>query len=277
MATILLIDTSADVFSVAISRLDGPSSALGTSPVILAEVTGTEPRTQSAMLMPAVDECLRKAGLSPKDLDAVCVSKGPGSYTGLRVGVSTAKGLCMGLGIPLIAIGTLELLFAQALPEAGDCKYIIPMIDARRMEVYSAVFSIDGTMVREIRPEIVEPGIYDEYLSAGPVLFTGDGALKCRDILVPEGTDPSVRYAPSELSFPDVPSGPLPLTRPRAAMPSEGSVPSGTRILPLNPSAKAMAGEAAKAFDEKRFEDLAYFEPFYLKDFVAKLPSRKLF
>ena len=242
MATILLIDTSADVFSVAISRLDGPSCALGDSPVILAEVTGTEPRTQSAMLMPAVDECLRKAGLSPKDLDAVCVSKGPGSYTGLRVGVSTAKGLCMGLGIPLIAIGTLELLFAQALPEAGDCKYIIPMIDARRMEVYSAVFSIDGTMVREIRPEIVEPGIYDEYLSAGPVLFTGDGALKCRDILVPEGTDPS-----------------------------------GTRILPLNPSAKAMAGEAAKAFDEKRFEDLAYFEPFYLKDFVAKLPSRKLF
>ena len=228
MARILLIETSTAQLSAALAE-DG---------VVKTYRICEEPRMQAALAAPYVKEVL--GDLSVKDLDAVCVGKGPGSYTGLRVGVSTAKGLCFGAGIPLLAAGTLDVLVQEAhrtgvVPEG--CRAIVPMVDARRMEVYSAVFSPDGRQRTETRPVIVEAGSFAAELAEGPVLFIGDGALKCREILS------------SENAF----------------------------FAEAFPTAMAMAPLAEAAFNEKRFEDLAYFEPFYLKDFVATVSRKKLF
>ena len=146
---IIFIETSTSLTSVALSE-EGRIVALKQTDV---------PRSQASLTAPFIDEMLRERGLHVQDCDAVCVSKGPGSYTGLRVGSSTAKGLCFGADIPLIAIGTLDTLVAQAqddgiVPEG--CRYIIPMIDARRMEVYSAVFSPAGKQLTETAPVIVD-------------------------------------------------------------------------------------------------------------------------
>ena len=228
MARILLIETSTAQLSAALAE-DG---------VVKTYRICEEPRMQAALAAPYVKEVL--GDLSVKDLDAVCVGKGPGSYTGLRVGVSTAKGLCFGAGIPLLAAGTLDVLVQEAhrtgvVPEG--CRAIVPMVDARRMEVYSAVFSPDGRQRTETRPVIVEAGSFAAELAEGPVLFIGDGALKCREILS------------SDNAF----------------------------FAEAFPTAMAMAPLAEAAYDEKRFEDLAYFEPFYLKDFVATVSRKKLF
>lgn len=227
MTRILLIETSAELCSVALSE-DGR---------IVSEITGSEPRVHAAMTAPYVKEVL--GDLKVSDCDAVCVCKGPGSYTGLRVGSSTAKGLCFGAGIPLIAVGTLETLYYQALAEGlipEGCKRIVPLVDARRMEVYSAVFSPEGEMLREVRSEIVDGDSFADELASGTTLFLGDGAEKCSRVI----------------------------TSPAAVFVS------------CAPKARSMAEPAFKAFNEKRFEDVAYFEPFYLKDFIATLP-RKLF
>ena len=174
MARILLIETSTAQLSTALSE-DG---------TILASRICDEPRMQAALTAPYVKEVLGE--LSVKDLDAVCVGKGPGSYTGLRVGVSTAKGLCFGAGIPLLSAGTLDVLVQEAhrlgvVPEG--CKYIVPMVDARRMEVYAAVFTPDGQQRTETRPVIVDAESFAGELAEGPVLFIGDGALKCREVI----------------------------------------------------------------------------------------------
>ena len=230
MASILLIETSTAQLSTALSE-DG---------VVTASRVCGEPRMQASLTAPFVQQVLNEKGLSIKDLDAVCVGKGPGSYTGLRVGVSTAKGLCFGAGIPLLSAGTLDILVQEAhclnaVPEG--CRYIVPMIDARRMEVYSAVFTPDGRQLTETRPLVVEADSFAGELAEGPVLFIGDGALKCREVL----TSPNARFANAF------------------------------------PSALAMAPLAEAAYAEKRFEDVAYFEPFYLKDFVATVSRKKLF
>lgn len=230
MARILLIETSTAQLS----------TALAENGIVTAFRVCDEPRMQAALTAPFVKEVLDEKGLSIKDLDAVCVGKGPGSYTGLRVGVSTAKGLCFGAGIPLLSAGTLDVLVQEAhrlqiVPE--DCKFIVPMVDARRMEVYTAVFTPDGRQLSETKPVVVEPSSFADALAQGPVLFIGDGALKCRETL----SSPNAHFA--------------------AAF----------------PSAMAMAPLAEKACTEKRFEDLAYFEPFYLKDFVATVSRKKLF
>jgi tRNA threonylcarbamoyladenosine biosynthesis protein TsaB len=172
------------------------------------------------------------------------VSKGPGSYTGLRVGVSTAKGLCFGSGKPLIAVGTLEILVAQAQihDQKGNAvmsdnfKYIVPMIDARRMEVYAAVFRPDGTRITETAPAIIDEHSYADILEEGPVLFIGDGAGKCAEVIKHQNAT----------------------------------------FLQCWPKASAMPGPAMKAYKEKRFEDVAYFEPFYLKEFVATVSKKKM-
>ena len=204
---------------------------------------------------------LEERGLSIADCDAVCVSKGPGSYTGLRVGVSTAKGLCFGAGKPLLAVGTLDTLVAQALEIAGqagndDCtstvipdligdpRFIIPMIDARRMDVYAAVFSPCDpeqskgtyTQITETAPAIIDEDSFAEYLEQGPCLFIGDGAGKCADVI----------------RHPDA------------------------HFIQCHPNAAAMLIPATEAYNEKRFEDVAYFEPFYLKEFVATVSKKKL-
>ena len=228
MARILLLETSTATLSVALSA-DGK---------VIAERVCTEPRQQASLAAPLVKEVLDDAGLSVADCDAVCVSKGPGSYTGLRVGVSTAKGLCFGAGIPLLSVGTLEFLANSViLSEAKNLKYIIPMIDARRMEVYTAVFSPEGKQLTEVEAKIVGPDSFAGELAEGPVLFIGDGALKCREVL----TSPNALFREAD------------------------------------PLARAMAPLAEAAWQEKRFEDLAYFEPFYLKDFIATVSRKKLF
>ena len=230
MARILLIETST-------ARLSAASAEDG---AVTAFRVCDEPRMQSSLTAPFVKEVLDEKGLKVKDMDAVCVGKGPGSYTGLRVGVSTAKGLCFGAGIPLLSAGTLDVLVQEAhrigaVPEG--CTRIVPMVDARRMEVYSAVFTPDGRQLTETRPVIVEEGSFSAELAEGPVLFIGDGALKCREALA-----------------------------------------SGNAFFAeAFPSAMAMAPLAEAAWEEKRFEDTAYFEPFYLKDFVATVSRKKLF
>lgn len=228
MARILLLETSTATLSVALSD-DGK---------VVAERVCTEPRQQASLAAPLVKEVLDETGLRMADCDAVCVSKGPGSYTGLRVGVSTAKGLCFGAGIPLLSVGTLEVLAHSVNPgEAKDLKYIIPMIDARRMEVYTAVFSPEGKRLTEVEAQVIGPDSFAGELARGPVLFLGDGALKCREVL----TSPNAFFQKAD------------------------------------PLAAAMAPLAEAAWQEKRFEDLAYFEPFYLKDFIATVSRKKLF
>ena len=230
MARILLVETSTAQLSAALAE-DG---------IVTASRTCDEPRMQASLTAPFVKEILDEKGLSVKDLDAVCVSAGPGSYTGLRVGVSTAKGLCFGAGLPLLSAGTLDVLVQEAhrlgvVPEG--CKYIVPMVDARRMEVYAAVFTPEGRQLTETKPVIIDGDSFSAELAEGPVLFIGDGALKCRETL----TCPNAFFA--------------------AAF----------------PTAMAMAPLAETAYKEKRFEDVAYFEPFYLKDFVATVSRKKLF
>jgi len=174
----------------------------------------------------------------------VCVSMGPGSYTGLRVGVSTAKGLCFGSGKPLLAVGTLDTLVAQAVAERltvipgliGDLRFIIPMVDARRMEVYTAVFD-QYRQITETSPMIIDENSFAEQLAEGPCLFIGDGAGKCADVI----RHPNAHFCQCW------------------------------------PKASAMLAPALAAYKEKRFEDVAYFEPFYLKEFVATVSRKKLF
>ena len=230
MARILLVETSTAQLSAALSE-DG---------IVTASRTCDEPRMQASLTAPFVKEILDEKGMSVKDLDAVCVGKGPGSYTGLRVGVSTAKGLCFGAGLPLLSAGTLDVLVQEAhrlgvVP--SGCKYVVPMVDARRMEVYAAVFTPEGKQLTETKPVIIDADSFAAELAEGPVLFIGDGALKCRETL----TSSNAFFA--------------------AAF----------------PTAMAMAPLAEAAYNEKRFEDVAYFEPFYLKDFVATVSRKKLF
>lgn len=235
MTRILLLETSAATLSVALAQ-DGK---------VVADRICTEPRMQSSLTAPLVKEVMDEAGIGFDALDAVCVSKGPGSYTGLRVGVSTAKGIAFGSDIPLLAVDTLDILVSSVMersPRASHGRddsplYIVPMIDARRMEVYTAVYNAAGERLTPIEAKVVEAGSYDEYLAKGKVLFIGDGALKCKDVI----TSANAEF--------------------REAV----------------PLASAMAPLAFKAFNERRFEDVAYFEPFYLKDFVATVSKKNLF
>ena len=210
------------------------SAALAENGAITAYRESSAPKAHASLTAVFVQEVLAERGLALSDCDAVCVSKGPGSYTGLRVGVSTAKGLCFGSEKPLVAVGTLDTLVAQA--DNSQFKFIIPMIDARRMEVYSAVFE-DSRQITETTPVIVDENSFSEYLEQGPCLFIGDGAGKCADV---------IRH-------------------------------QNAHFCQCNPKASAMLQPAMEALNEKRFEDVAYFEPFYLKEFVATVSKKKLF
>ena len=212
---------------------------------------------------------LSERGLTLSDCDAVCVSMGPGSYTGLRVGVSTAKGLCFGSGKPLLAVGTLDTLVAQASGSSEVCdvissdvhdvisseaegrdekspfRFIIPMVDARRMEVYTAVFEksviqseVEGSyrQITETAPAIIDESSFSEYLEQGPCLFIGDGAGKCANVI---------------------------------------KHPNAT-FCQCWPKASSMLEPALAAYRSGDFKDVAYFEPFYLKEFVATVSKKKM-
>ncbi|MEE0235672.1 MAG: tRNA (adenosine(37)-N6)-threonylcarbamoyltransferase complex dimerization subunit type 1 TsaB [Bacteroidales bacterium] len=225
MERIILIETSTALCSAALAE-DG---------VITSYRESAAPKAHASLTAVFIQEMLAERRLTLADCDAVCVSMGPGSYTGLRVGVSTAKGLCFGSGKPLMAVGTLDTLVAQA--ETNGYKYIIPMIDARRMEVYTAVFTPDGQQITETAPAIIDENSFTRQLEEGAVLFIGDGAGKCADVI----RHPNAHFCQ------------------------------------CHPKASAMLSPALKAYKEKRFEDVAYFEPFYLKEFVATVSKKKLF
>lgn len=228
MARIIYIETSTALCSTALS-VDGR---------IVSERRDSE-RRHASLTAPFVKEMLDEQGFSVKDCDAVCVGMGPGSYTGLRVGVSTAKGLCFGAGIPMIAVGSLDTLVWQAIGRGllpDGCRHIVPMIDARRMEVYTAVFSVDGAQITETEPKVVDAGSFSDILSEGPVLFIGDGASKCSPVL----TSPNAFFVQA------------------------------------CPEASSMLVPAEKKLAASLFEDTAYFEPFYLKEFVPTVPKRKV-
>ena len=233
MERIILIETSTSLCSTALAE-DG---------VITSYRESSAPKAHASLTAVFIQEMLSERGLTLGDCDAICVSMGPGSYTGLRVGVSTAKGLCFGSRKPMLAIGTLDTLVAQALTEAG-CKegegvppyrYIIPMIDARRMEVYTAVFE-NGVQISETAPAIIDENSFAEQLAEGPCLFIGDGAGKCADVI----RHPNAHFCQCW------------------------------------PKASAMLSPAVSAFRAGDFKDVAYFEPFYLKEFVATVSKKKL-
>ena len=228
MERIILIETSTALCSVALAE-DG---------VITAYKESSAPKAHASLTAVFIDEILKEKGLTMSDCHAVCVSMGPGSYTGLRVGVSTAKGLCFGSGLPLIAVGTLDTLVAQAQVsgQIGNARYVVPMVDARRMEVYTAIFTPEGKQITETAPMIIDENSFAEQLAEGEVLFIGDGAGKCADII----KHPNAKF------------------------------------IQCNPQASAMLSPAQTAYKEKRFEDVAYFEPFYLKEFVATVSKKKM-
>lgn len=172
-----------------------------------------------------IEEILKETAVSVKDVKAVAISKGPGSYTGLRIGVSTAKGLCYALGIPLIALDTLQVLAQQVSIDEG---LIIPMIDARRMEVYSAIFDSKHNELKEVQAEVLAEGSYTDL--SEDLYFIGDCQDKCKSVL-------------SRNNFHFLPNV-------------------------VFPSAKEMSTLSYEKFIKNEFEDVAYFEPFYLKDFM---------
>jgi tRNA threonylcarbamoyladenosine biosynthesis protein TsaB len=180
-----------------------------------------------------IEEVLAFAKAQKEDISAIAISKGPGSYTGLRIGVSAAKGLCFGLDIPLISIPTLQSLAAQVVAAPGEL--VIPMLDARRMEVYSAVFDAQNNAVRDTQAEILETNSFSSYLEKGKVSFIGNGVPKFSEIC----KHPNAVFIEGRL-----------------------------------PSAAQMCGLAYQKFTEGDFEDVAYFEPYYLKDFIAGKPKK---
>jgi tRNA threonylcarbamoyladenosine biosynthesis protein TsaB len=219
MALILAIETATTNCSVALFRAG----------VLIAEKEhNTEEYTHAEQLTIFIEEVVKAAKINLQDIQAVALSKGPGSYTGLRIGTSTAKGLCYALDIPLISISTLKAMaFTMAKNHITDI--YCPMIDARRMEVFSALFDKDNKEIRGVQADIVDEDTYAKFLDK-EVLFFGDGALKCKEIINHKNT---------------------------------------IFIEGVYPSARDIGTLANIKFEDKYFEDVAYFEPYYLKDFVA--------
>jgi len=228
MAKILLIETATAVCSVALS-IDGKV-------VFVKEESGQNLHASNLTLF--IEEVVSKSGLKYSDLDSIAVSKGPGSYTGLRIGVSTAKGLCYALNKPLIAIETLEMMAAGYLIQNPHYKGLIcPMIDARRMEVYTSVYDSKLFLIEPTSAKIIDENSFDNLLSGSTIIFIGDGAAKCAETL----KHPNALFVDVNFN-----------------------------------SASNMAALADSVFSEKLFEDVAYFEPFYLKDFVLTQPRKKV-
>ena len=235
MSLILCIETGTDICSVGIAK-DGELLSLRES---------DEGRDHARKVGLFVDELFRETGIAPDDLDAVAVGKGPGSYTGLRIGVSFAKGLCYGLQKPLLAVGSLDALTEVAREdyEAGiisverwEDAVLCPMVDARRMEVYAQLFDAQGEALGGVSAEEVRPESFAEYRTGDrPFVIFGSGARKCADVL------------------------------------------TGATLVEVTPSARGLVRLAQAALDAGRTEDIAYFEPFYLKDFVVTTSKKRLF
>ncbi|MFC2107723.1 tRNA (adenosine(37)-N6)-threonylcarbamoyltransferase complex dimerization subunit type 1 TsaB [Bacteroidota bacterium] len=227
MTLLLNIETATPICSVAISQ-DGE---------LLAIRESKEKNSHSAKLNTFIEEMMEEAKVSYKDLDAVAVSMGPGSYTGLRIGVSAAKGFCYAMDIPLIGIPTLMSMANGAKNLIKEDMLLCPMIDARRMEVYCALFDSDLKEIQKTDAIIIEENTFHKYLNDSKIAFFGDGAEKCKELLS-----------------------------------------SNSNAIFLNDyqiSSEYMISLAMERFNKKEFDDTAYFEPFYLKDFIAGKPKVK--
>ncbi len=185
-------------------------------------------------LHPLIEDVLKKLNITLNDIDAFAVSKGPGSYTGLRIGVSAVKGLSFSLDKPLLSVETLEALANSVKVDDG---VIVPMLDARRMEVYSAIYDKNYNKIREIKAEVIDENSFSELLEKGKVYFLGDGAEKCKETIIHK---------------------------------------NAIFIDDKFPSAKEMAKLSFEKYTNNQFEDVAYFEPFYLKDFVITPAKKKI-
>jgi tRNA threonylcarbamoyladenosine biosynthesis protein TsaB len=229
MPKILNIESGTSVCSVALSQ-DKQIIALRESDGEFAH---------AAKLSVFIDELLTSENLNVSDLDAIAVSEGPGSYTGLRIGVSTAKGLCFGANKPLIAAGSLQSLAKLAAEKTKLLSetLLIPMIDARRMEVYTALFDSNASMINQISAQTVNENTYAELLETNKIIFFGNGAEKCKSII----------NSPNAI------------------------------FVDIKASAKGMIDIAVEKFNNSDFVDIAYFEPFYLKDFVVTTSKKKMF
>ncbi|MBP3565244.1 MAG: tRNA (adenosine(37)-N6)-threonylcarbamoyltransferase complex dimerization subunit type 1 TsaB [Alistipes sp.] len=231
MSLILCIETGTDICSVGLSR-DGELISLRES---------DEGRDHARNVALFVDELLRENDIAAEELSAVAVGMGPGSYTGLRIGVSFAKGLCYGLQIPLVAVGSLDSMVQVAREdhEAGiidvdnwNDAVLCPMVDARRMEVYTQMFDTQGQPLNEVKAEIVTEESFKEWRNERQLVIFGNGAAKCREVL------------------------------------------NDATYINVTPSARGLAALAHQRFEAGQTEDIAYFEPFYLKDFII-IPSKK--
>lgn len=236
MALILNIETSTEVCSVSIAQ----------NGLTLFKKETLEGLNHSKILTVFIEELFTENNIKPKMIDAVAVSKGPGSYTGLRIGVSVAKGLCYGLDVPLISVNSLEILGISAarnqykyLLEEGNYPVLFcPMIDARRMEVYTALYNSTGEEIKPVSAEIIDEHFLSDLLDKYIIMFFGNGAEKCKNLIT-----------------------------------HKNAVFDG----PMTTSAEYMQVVAEEKFCKKHFEDVAYFEPFYLKNFVATIPKNKVF
>lgn len=235
MARILLIETATEVCSVALSECGE----------VLSFRENAEGNRHSELLTVYVEQVFSESGWKPDELDAVCVSRGPGSYTGLRIGVSVGKGICFGRGIPLIAVSTLESLAWHVAFDTKFSEYsnegevlLCPMLDARRTEVYTALFSRNAVQLTPVSAEIITGDTFAGELKNHRTLFFGNGAHKCKVLI---------------------------------------QNPNAVFTEPISASARFMSHLAEERYNKKSFENVAYFEPYYLKDFIATIPKNKVF
>lgn len=234
MALILNVETATEICSVALSDEKG----------LIDFRENTEGKSHASLLTMFVDDILQSNHIQPGRLDALAVSSGPGSYTGLRIGVSAVKGLCYGTGKPLLSISTLQCLahgflnrLAPGQQEEFNDALLCPMIDARRLEVYTAMFDMKGNSLSEITAEIIDESSFSQTLGQRKVLFFGNGSDKCKTVIKSDNA----------LFF------------------------SG-----FYPSAKDMSQLSQQEYLARNFKDVAYFEPHYLKEFVATTPKNKV-
>jgi tRNA threonylcarbamoyladenosine biosynthesis protein TsaB len=230
---ILCLETATDLCSVALCDKNG----------VISLRESKESKSHATLLTVFIEEMLREAGIGASDLDAVAVSKGPGSYTGLRIGVSVAKGIAYSVSIPLIALETTLSMVNGLLsdrtgsyPKENNTLFC-PMLDARRMEIYYAMYDSKGNVVKGISAEIITPDTFGEIPVSQEIVIFGDGAAKCVDVL----KRPNISFAEN-----------------------------------FKISASYMQKPVMQAFEEKRFEDVAYFEPLYLKDFITSQPRKNI-
>lgn len=227
MSLILGIETSTKICSIALTQ--------GKHLLAVEEIGGVFSHAENITVF--IEKVLLQSGKSLSEIDAIAVSKGPGSYTGLRIGVSTAKGLCFALNQPLIAVDTLLAMALRMAKQTTDKNLLFcPMIDARRMEVYTAIYNANNELIEPISAKIIDENSFSKFLANQKIIFFGDGAEKCRTLFAEN----------------------------KNAIFNESVLPSALEINEL----------ALKKLNNKQFEDVAYFEPFYLKDFVGTVAKK---